>query len=60
MEALQQLLQHESRGEHFVPLFEGAIEQSDFGDLGRMIAAERERPHAGVDEEPQRRVRSRL
>ena len=50
-EALQQLLQHEPGREDPLPRFERLAQALDGRLIGPDITAQRERPHAGVDEE---------
>ena len=60
LEALQQFLEDESGGEQLVTGLKRTIQKSDFGDDGRTVATQGQRPDACVDEELQERLRSPL
>ena len=51
---LQQLLNDQPGREHRLPVLRGKGECADFRNRRYRIAPERQRPHAGIDEEVQR------
>lgn len=59
-ETLQQFLQHQTRADNRLTLSQSLLQGGDFGGIGWMVPAERERPNAGVDKKAHARERSFL
>lgn len=59
-EPLQQFLQDQSGGDHDITAEQRFLERMDFGFSCRSIAAQRQRPDAGINEQSHLRERSDL
>ncbi len=58
--ALQQLLEHEARGQQRIAGFDRANQHPQCRGLRRGVTPQRQRPNAGIDEQAQSRARSVL